>query len=399
MQRRYFVTGALAAAVAAIPSAAAPNCAKNPNAKACRTPTPTRTATATSTATLVPTETPTETPTDPNSATVTPTSSSTGGGPTATPTETPTGTAVPSSWTDVGEIPQIATATTTWGKTISNLTVFNGKVFLGHGDYTQNTPNPCHLLAFSPSSGLVDYGTVNSVALLDMNVIGDQLAVPFTDLAVGTYPSMGFLHKDDTLEIIGGGATPRPWHLYGSALFNGQRYISGSDFETATTDARGVWRDDNGTWVDSNFDPNSYYTGAAGRVYGLFVYNNTLYASLSGSFVKSTDGENWTSAGSGPGRIRKPLPFNGIIYYTTTDAGAGSGALYSFNGTPRLIKSPIWDFTVGDDGSMYILGTDGKILDGTLSFVVDAPANARSIAVMGGSMYVGTTDSHLFIGA
>jgi hypothetical protein len=317
----------------------------------------------------------------------------------ATATNEPTATHAPSNWTDVGQIDAIFAATTTWGKTISNLTVFNGQVFLGHGDYTMNTPNPCHLLSFSPELGLTDYGTVNSVALLDMNVIGDQLAIPFTDLAVGTYPSMAFLHSDNTLEVIGGGYTPRPWHLYGSALFNGQRYVSGSDFETSTTDAKGVWRDDNGVWVESDFNPNSYY-GSAGRIYGLFVYNNTLYASHASSvLMKSTDGENWSSAGSGPARMRKPLSYDGAIYYTTGDAGSqyAIGSLYRFTGSPSAVTSSIYDFTIGDDGKMYILKTDGKIYDDRLSVIDVAPVNARSLAVMGGHIYAGTTDSHLWM--
>lgn len=362
----------------------------------CFTATPTKPSSSTPTETMTPfpTDTPTVTPIPTETATLGPTESPTA---TNTPMNTPTATnTLSSDWEDLGQVPQIYAATTEWGKTISNLTVFNGQVFLGHGDYTMNTPNPCHLMSFD-GSNFVDYGAVNSVALLDNNVIGDQLAIPFTDLAVGTYPSMAFLHSDGSLETISGGYTPRPWHLYGSALFNGQRYVSGSDFETSTTDAKGVWRDDNGVWVEGDFNPNSYY-GNAGRIYGLFVYGNALYASHSnGAFMKTTDGENWSSAGSGPSRMRKPLAYGSSIYYTTGDAGSQYAltTLYRFSGSISSVRSSVYDFTVGDDGMLYMLTGDGKILDATQKLVATAPSGARSVAKMNGRFYVGTLDSRL----
>lgn len=393
------------------------------------TPTPTNTATPTNTPTETMTPFPTDTPTITTTPfpTDTPTITNTPG-PTNTPTSTPTETATPTQtatpdsgdWTDHGAIEPIASVPFTtcnyhnngdWGHTISNLTMFQGQLFLGHGDYSCNVPNPIHLLAWDPDSGVVDYGTVNSVALLDMVNLGGMLALPFTDLAVGTYPSVGFLHTDGSLEIIGGGYTPRPWHVYGAAIFNGQRYVSGSyasPYGDGHSDPKAVWREDApGDWIDliprtdttgNEFAPNSYY-GTNGRVYALFVMGDTLYAGMSDGVIrKTTDGENWTTATTGaPSRMRKPLAYGGSMYFMSGDAGYSLGSLSRFNGSSRsAVTSSVWDYTVGDDGKLYILKSDGKILDDKLATVGQAPERARSIAKMGGRFYIGTADSHLF---
>jgi hypothetical protein len=291
------------------------------------------------------------------------------------------------------------------------MTPFNGQLFLGYGDYSCNVPNPISVLAWDGDS-VVNYGTVNSVALLDNNNLGTMLALPHTDLAVGTYPSITYLHSDGTMETIGGGYTPRPWHVYGTAIFNGKRYISGSySGITAHDDPKAVWREDiqadgSRKWIDliprddcncNEFAPNSYY-GTNGRVYALFVMGNTLYAGMSDGVIrKTTDGENWTTAITGaPSRMRKPLAYGSNMYFHSGDSGFSLGSLSRFNGSSRTaVTSSVWDYTVsGSD--LFILKSDGSILDASLTKVDQAPANARSIAVMNGRMYIGTSDSHLF---
>lgn len=317
--------------------------------------------------------------------------------PTPAPTRTPTPTSAPSSWTDLGVVDQIAAATTAWGRTISNLTQYGGFLFLGHGDYTDNTPNPCHLMAYG-GGAYIDYGEVNTVALLDTRVVGDQLAIPFTDPAIGSYPTASFLHADGTLETLGAGFTPRAWHVFGSALFNGKRYLSGSHVVSSTTDARAIWREDSTGWIEGDFLPNSYL-GSGGRVYALFVLGSTLYANPSGSIIKTTDGENWTNVGSGPNRMRKPTVVGGDCYYLTGDAGYSTGlsTLYRFSGSsPASVMTNVYDITVGDDGALYALRGDGRITDLNGATVATAPAGSRSIARMGGSWYAGTTDAHLW---
>jgi hypothetical protein len=383
------------------------------------TPTPTHTPTETETATSTPTSTntPTNTPTSTNTPTPThtptptetpvPTSTATAE-PTQTPTPEPTATKTETAgWVDHGAIEPIASVKYVtcqynsgngdWAHSISNLTRFGGRLFLGYGDYSCNVPSQCHLLAWDDAQGVVDYGVVNAVALLTMKDIGGMLAVPHTDLSVGTYPSATFLHEDGTIETLGGGYTPRPWHVYGSAMFNGQRYLSGSSFVTSSTDQQAVWRDDAGKWINptpEGYIPNSY-AGPSGRVYGLVVYNGALYHGGNGGIKKSVDGKTWTQVASGT--MIRPEVAEGAVYHTSTDAGYSTGTLLKFDGSRvSVVASGVWNHTVGDDGRLYYLTSDMSIKNSAGTTLAVAPPKSRSIARMNGKWYAGTSDSHLF---
>ena len=332
----------------------------------------------------------------PNTPTSTPTAT-----PSATSTRTPTSTPSSGAWVDHGPIEPIASVSTAWGKTISWLTPYQGRIFLGHGDYTMNVPNPTHLLAWDDSEGVIDYGALNTVALLNMNVIGDQLAIPYTDPAVGSYPTTSFLKPDGSIETLGAGYTPRAFHVYGSAIFNGQRYLSGSHIASSTQDGYAVWRDDNGQWVNTDFTPNSFYQTddqhVAKRIYGIAVLNSTLYSGASNGVIRrTTDGRTWSTVTTS-GRMLRPLVAHGKIYFHGVDAGYSTANLYAFDGSRASTAfSSVWSHTVGEDGNLYVLLSDRRIVNASGATVETAPANACSLARANGKWYIGTSDSRLY---
>ena len=387
--------------------------------KPTRTPTETATVTPTATETVAPadtvTSTPTQTPTMGPSATATATEL-----PSATPTQTATPTATPTEaagnetgeWRDLGDVPTVARYTTSWGKTVSNLVPFNGQLFCGHGDYSQTSVRNANLVAWDlASQSFVNYGPLNTDAILDHRVIGDQLCIPFADLSSGTAPAAAFV-QDGTLTVLTNHYGPRAFHMYGCALFNGKRYLSGADASLGGHDDRAaVWRDDAGLWVvgDGDWTPNSYVgptTTSLDRAYALFVLDGALYVSTTGGTVntvstraiyRTTDGEHWTRVSSGPGRMRKPLAYGGEIVFNTGDPGNGTGVLQRFDGSrSTTIATGVYDHTIGDDGRLYLLLADGRIVDGELRTVLLAPAGARSLARVGGAFYCGTANSHLW---
>jgi hypothetical protein len=382
-------------------------------------PTDTPTFTPTDTPTPTPTHTPTNTPVPPtNTPTNTP----------VPPTPTPTNTPVPGQWTDLGAIPQIANlppktdcltgAFPDRYHTVTGLTLYQGKLFMGYGDPGCNHPTNVRLIAWDIATGtVVDYGTLNSNSNHRMEVVGDKLAIPFDDLSSGTWPCTAFLHSNGTLEVVNGNM--RCIHTYGAELFNGKRYVSGAHGGVGgCTNAYGIWREDTEfnppRWVQYSgstplFTPNSYFgtcSGSIRRVYGLFQLNGTLYGGLfpTGGSVKSTTGAlgSWTT---GPSLIntsqaigpQRPMLWNGSIYYTGLEPAGDPGPFYRFNGTSyTVVSTGVWEHTIGDDGMLYYLTSSGAIKNGNGTTVATAPAGARSLAYVGGHFDVGTSDSHLW---
>jgi hypothetical protein len=321
----------------------------------------------------------------------------------------------PSGWADLGDISpitdlidRVCTNQTNpdWAHSLSTLTYFDGRVYLGYGDWYCNYPSVTRLVAWDIASGVtLDLGQMNSNAVLDMRVDGGMLAVPFNDLGLSASDAAAYVHADNTVELISPPGQPIPWHVMGSAVFGGKRYLSGSHQRSSTQDGWAIWREDNGTWT-VNGEPNSYYvpsdTHSDHRVYGLFVLGTTLYAGRAGVLMKSTTGAlgSWSNV-SGvalPPRMKRPLVIGGNAYYGSGEPGLATGALYKFNGTNQttLVSSGVWDHTVGTDGNLYYLTSTGAIKNEAGTTVATAPANARSIAFINGAFWVGTSEGRLW---
>jgi hypothetical protein len=313
---------------------------------------------------------------------------------------------------DVGSVTCTGNTNGDWGRSISNLTLFNDRIYLGYGDYTCNNPTGgCYLLGWDIASGqVVNHGLLNTHAILDNIVAGSQLAVPYTDTAVGEKPAAAFLHTDGTLELLPtDGEGPSAAHAYGAVVFGGKRYLSGSHYLSGHDTCRAVWRDDSGRWTQWDggnplFTPNSYEeTVASGpfRMYALFVIGSTLYAGGSNGVIKKTTTGalgSWTNAMTGAvTRPKKGLVIGSTAYYRSEEPGYVTGGLYSFNGSAQttIVGSGIWDHTVGTDGNLYYLDSSMNIKNLAGSTVETAPANSRSIAYINGVWYAGTKDSHL----
>jgi hypothetical protein len=297
------------------------------------------------------------------------------------------------------------------------MTLFQGQLFLGYGDYGCNQPASGHsLLAWDIAKGvIVNYGTLANYANIDMQVVNGQLAVPYAQPSGGTYPNAAFLHSDlATLEVIDGGI--RAHHMFGSAYFGGKRYLSGAHFYTISTNGHGVWRDDGGSigwmqWDGANplFLPNSYVGSSSSslrRSYALFVLGSYLYvvhstSDTAGSLWRTTTGNlgSWSQYIASTSSLAKPhRPFvvGSDVYYLNTNPGWQTSTLYKFDGTSiSSFATTIWAHTVGSDGNLYYLDSSMNIKNAAGSTVETAPSNSRSIAYVDGVWYAGTSGSHL----
>lgn len=393
----------------------ATNPTPTPSPTSTATATATATATETSTATPLPTSTstplPTETPLPTNTPVPTntplPTSTAVATGtvsPSATPTQvaTATPTAIPTvsptvtpvgKWSDIGLVSKISGSATARARIVVQIQPFNNQLFLGYGDWDDTAQKGCSLLAYSPSqAAILNYGHFATDAFWSHRVVNDQLFAMVTDPEVGTNPDIVSVSRSGSVGILQA-AFPNPWHLFDAIAFNGRTFCAGSIAVDAKTDAQGIW----GTYVvNSQIRWKILWKGNAGRCYGLFVVGGTLYGALSnGRSVKTTDGVTWTAGPSMTSQMVKPLNYKGGVVYRGNWPAMGSGTLYSFNGTSQSsLQSGVRDHYV-DGSNLWTLKSDGKIYrDNVLKLT--APARSMSLAILDGTLYVGTSDSHLW---
>jgi hypothetical protein len=92
--------------------------------------------------------------------------------------------------------------------------------------------------------------------------------------------------------------------------------------------------------------------------------------------------------------VNKPLPVGASVVYRAGWPGTGPGVLVSFDGATVKQLGTVQDHAVAD-GDLWTLLADGTVTRASQP-VTTAPANARSLAVLDGVLYVGTADSHLW---
>ncbi|TXG77721.1 hypothetical protein E6P97_01190 [Patescibacteria group bacterium] len=240
---------------------------------------------------------------------------------------------------EIGTHPQADAQSSTIGKTIHKLQIFNGKLYSGYGDYNANT-GPISINPFDLTTRTFDGEAISAPTetLGNWEVIDGKLYTTTIDQTCGATCSGGYAAGDSnhSWEV----ETPvTAEHIYDIATLTGtDLWLFGSSGGSTAT----AWRSTNGgsTWnviqtyenVSGGDNTERYYWGAAlnGRMYmqsDLFGYNNP---------VQSFDGTSWSTgttekicgtgdAGKGP----NPVVFNGRI---VCEADSGY-ELSAFDGT------------------------------------------------------------------
>jgi len=325
------------------------------------------------------------------------------------------------SFTLLGTHPQASLQPTALGKTIYALQAWNGKIYAGYGDYGVNT-GPIAITPFDPSSNTfasTPEVTQQTEAIGLYRVLNGKLVSASTD------PSGG----GSTDYAIGTAGSPVAWQQVGPAYpapNNGVNMTHNLDMNTLTgsdlwmVGSQGndpvAYRSTDGgqTWVKMlDVVPP---TGDYGRFYGAGVLNGKLY--VQAMYVDNAtnyivggessshvfDGTSWAKGPSISTIMWHPESFAGKMVYSTWAAPDNDSAtgLSTFDGTKVAgagVPEGIWGYTV-DGTTLYALGTSGKIYSTTdltnWYLQSTAPSTARSIAVLNGVIYVGTTDSKLY---
>lgn len=303
----------------------------------------------------------------------------------------------PLSFTLLGTHPEAAAQSTSAGKIIQKLEVFNGKLYIGYGDYNANTGpmkiNPYDLNTNAFTGSLL---TFNTEQMSQFRILGSKLYAPSIDPTCGNW-------------CLGGYASGEPWatrapvnvvHVYDMATLNGtDLWMAGA----SNVGAR-MWRStDGGTVWDIVQEDTSAVQNGYERYYWVAELNGKIYTQA-GNTVPATpmrifDGTTWTAGST----AIFSMPESKVEVFKSHIVANNLGYLQAFDGTnissvPSSGSGYRDIYASGD--YLYSVTYNNKLTRTsnltTWETVGDVPANTRSVAVNNGYVYVGTTDSKIY---
>jgi hypothetical protein len=303
------------------------------------------------------------------------------------------------TWTVVGTNVWAAAQPTSTGKTLGTLQGWNGKLYSGYGDYDANT-GPIRLMALDPATGdFTHEDTFETEAVYVFRPLFGRLYVPPIDprnvsgIAVGRagvgweFQPVSIVHGFDMATLTGGDL----W-LVGSA-------------DTAAAYGSAAMRslDDGATWELSLNERTSNDDWS--RYYFVGTLNGKLYVQSSETNQCSVfDGTGWTNGPAIAPYGSLAQEFAGKMVLLSSHITPNSlGDFLSFDGTgaPEALLNAIYNYTVSG-GVLYTLGEDRVVRSTTnltqwATVCSNAPPGSRSLAMLNGKLYAGTTHSDIHV--
>lgn len=313
-------------------------------------------------------------------------------------------------FTQIGTHPQATSQPTERGRTIRDIHIVGGKVYMGYGDYDANT-GPIDINPFDLSTEAFDGSVLNvpTEELAAFRAIGNKLYAPMTDPRLPWSSNVGYA------EMSEGGTWSNQFkfpavHVFDMATLDGNDLWAVGSAEQpgghiAATAYRSV--DGGATWQITMTDVSSPVESGSGleRYYWLAPLNGKMYIYARdvspSSSIRVFDGSSWTTSGSSdPCTAIEP---NKVVVFEGALVCSYLGSLRSFDGTTSNILEPPVSLTVvrdfyTHDGFLYLLA-DNTIVrtDDLVTWQVlgDTPPRASAIAIDGDYVYIGTQDSDL----
>ena len=159
----------------------------------------------------------------------------------------------------------------TYARNVWDMQVYNGRIYLGHGDYINNA-SPIPVIYYDPTSNkFITQYTVNEEQIDKYKVLNGKLYIPGTDARESwDYGNFYTLDNDQWTKFR---TIPKANHVFDMTYFNGQLYAA---IGATTRDACGLVasKDMGKTWttVQNTFSSLNDWLD------NLFVVNNKLYA-------------------------------------------------------------------------------------------------------------------------
>jgi hypothetical protein len=295
------------------------------------------------------------------------------------------------------------------GRTIRDVTFFNGQLYTGYGDWAYDD-GPIQIRSLDAVTGawsdsLLSFG---SEAISHFRKFGNQLLATSTDPeGLGLQPG-GFAlgssgHQWAQQEVV------LATHVLDvNRTSNGDLWLVGSQGQYGT-----IWRSTDGgasfNIARQDLPPASATDYAFSRYVGAGVLGSSLYVQRADfnysepnteSFV--FDGAEWSIGpnliSQGSGYLSKPERFGSNLVYMDNDLSFGY--LYRFDGTASQLALPgiVHDFQV-TDSQVIVLAQGGELLFSSDLNIWEsaglAPIDARSIELVGNQLFVGTTNSRI----
>jgi hypothetical protein len=302
----------------------------------------------------------------------------------------------------VGTHPQASQQPTDRGRTLNFLKQWDGAIYAGYGDYDANT-GPIAITPFALSTNRfaaepafwTDSEELQVFRSLNGNLYAPSIDPMIADDYSETPPAdrwTGF----DVVESL---------HVYDIAVRAGaELWMVGSAGSNAV-----AWRSLDGgvTWsIALTVPPRN--SSDFGRFYFAGVHQNALYVQAVDNgggkhpTSKVFDGDDWSD---GPdllpqgGRGYDTEHFDGQLLYLTRQSSPSS--LLSFDGAEVTDTGQVFYNYSVDGDTLYGLGENGQIRRTTdlrrwTELETAAPEAARSVVVIDGVIYVGTTDSRIY---
>lgn len=320
----------------------------------------------------------------------------------------------------VGTHPQASTETTDKAKMIQSLEGWNGKMYIGYGDWDANT-GPVAMTPFDPSTG--SFASTSEYiapteAIETFRVVDGKLYAVHVDPRGGISSAYSVATKSSSGASWSLGSGVKVTHAYGfsEGLSSSEMFLAGQvDEGSGSNEVAKIFRSTDGgaTWSESLSVPSR---GGYNRMTFVAKFGGKIYAqrmSMTDFQGSNPEMEAWAFNGS---RWSKANP---IAAYQPTDgtefagklimkSSTSGGNLLAYDGrkTTRL-RSSIRDYVIGGDGYLYVLGyvydsgsytqvvTRTKDLS-TWENVTYAPKNSSALGYLDGTLYIGTFDSELY---
>ena len=313
----------------------------------------------------------------------------------------------------VGVHPGAAAQSTAMGKAIYALQAWQGKIYAGYGDYNDNT-GPISIAGLDPATGVfTETLQGNTEAIYNYRIIRGDLYAPAIDRKAYGPPGdylVGRSNGSWENRDASGGST----HAYDiNTLVENDLWLVGSEGTKAA-----AWRSIDGgtTWSAALYDsalsgnPNDF-----SRFYFAGVFQGKLYVQARDAvgqlhpLSRVFDGSAWSD---GPDLFPgfrnafgwRPEIFAGRMVYRSREPVPTYSQLFSFDGTTARWHNNFWVYDFVIDGEhLYALADAGagfltiqRTTDlQSWSRVAAVPRESRSITMMDGKIYLGTTDSRI----
>lgn len=311
----------------------------------------------------------------------------------------------------LGTHPQATAQSTSRGKTIHEIQVFNNKLYTGYGDYGANT-GPVHMNPFDLSDDTFD-GSQLSMPTEEVNQIreiGGKLYAPAIDPSNGCFICSSGYGVGEPWEFVA--TIPGVVHVFDMATLNGTDLWAVGSGDTGDGIGSHVWRSTDGgdswevvlTEYIDGFESERYYWIAElnGKVYMQnYPYETTM---------RSFDGTSWSD---GPTETfastdnYKVEVFNDYIVAVngglqlfdgetvTTLTHAGGHELFTYYTLDLYVEGEylyMLSYNYDDNAHQLMRTTDLE----TWQELGQVPADATAIAADENHLYIGTSDSKLY---